>query len=45
MKTLSGILIFVLSLYFAGYSTQTGGGPPLALNPACLKTPGKAVLL
>ena len=39
MKTLSGILIFVFSLYFAGCSTQTGGAsvsfePSMSENPA-----------
>jgi len=39
MKTLSGMLILVLALYFSGCSTQTGGtsvssAPTMSDNPA-----------
>ena len=42
MKTLSGILIFVLSLYFAGCSTQTGGGASVSFEPGMSENSGQS---
>lgn len=42
MKTLSGILFFVLSLYFAGCSTQTGGGASVSFEPSMSENPAQS---